>query len=199
MVNLNFVLEPWRSHIYGFVITSYSIHYTKLYEDEKQGYLADCVQNGEKDLTVRPNMVIAAALDYTPLDREKQKSILGVVKKQLLTPRGLRSLTPESHQYEGKCEGSVALREKAVHQGTVWPWLIQFFAEGYLKVHKRGGTTIIRRIIEDFECDMTEHCIGTIAEMYNGNPPHNAKGAISQAWSVAGVIRAYKLLIDFEA
>ena len=170
-----------------------------LFWDEKQGYLADCVHNGEKDMTVRPNMVIAAALDYTPLDREKQKSILGVVKKQLLTPRGLRSLTPESHQYEGQCEGSVALREKAVHQGTVWPWLIQFFAEGYLKVHKRGGTPMIRRIIEDFECDMTEHCIGTIAEMYNGNPPHNAKGAISQAWSVAGVIRAYKLLIDFEA
>ncbi|MGD9930531.1 MAG: amylo-alpha-1,6-glucosidase [Mangrovibacterium sp.] len=166
---------------------------------EERGYLADCVKDGQRDLTVRPNMVIAAALEYTPLDREKQKSILSVAKKQLLTPRGLRSLTPDNPHYEGLCEGSVAAREKAVHQGSVWPWLIQFYVEGYLKIHKRGGLPHLRQIVEGFERDMTEHCIGTIAEMYNGNPPHNAKGAISQAWSVAAVIRAFKLLINFEA
>jgi len=166
--------------------------------DDECGYLADSVSNGCQDWTVRPNMVIAAAMEYSPLDKEKQKSVLGVVKKQLLTPRGLRSLTPENPVYEGKCEGSVANREKAVHQGTVWPWLIQFFIEGYLKIHKRGGMPFVKRIIDGFEDDMSEHCIGTIAEMYDGNPPHSARGAVSQAWSVGAVIRAYKMVINFE-
>lgn len=165
---------------------------------EEWGYLADCVNNGYKDWTVRPNMVIAAAMEYSPLDREMQKSILSVAKRQLLTPRGLRSLTPESAFYEGLCEGSVVLREKAVHQGTAWPWLIQFFIEGYLKIHKAGGMPFVKKMIEGFEDDMSEHCIGTIAEMYNGNPPHNARGAVSQAWSVGAVIRAYKLVNTFE-
>ena len=167
------------------------------YWDDKRGYLADCINGENKDWTVRPNMVIAAALDYTPLDREKQKQILSVAKQQLLTPRGLRTLSPESSDYEGICAGSIAEREKALHQGTVWPWLLMFFVEGYLKIHKRGGIPFVKNLIEGFEAEMTEHCIGTIPENYNGNPPHQGKGAISQAWSVAAVIRAYKRIINF--
>ena len=162
------------------------------------GFLADSVSETQKDWTVRPNMVIAAAMDYTPLDREKQKAILSIAKRQLLTPRGLRTLSPEHPFYEGVLEGNVLQREKGIHQGTVWPWLIQFFAEAYLRVHKRGGIHVVKRILEDFESDMTEHCIGTIAEMYNGNPPHSAKGAISQAWSVAAVTRLFQVLVDFD-
>lgn len=164
----------------------------------ERGYLADCVRGNEKDWTVRPNMVIAAAMNYSPLDREMQKSILSVTKKQLLTPRGLRTLTPDSPVYEGLCEGTAFQRERAAHQGTVWPWLIQFFVEAYLRVHKTGGMPFVQKIIHDFEDDMSEHCLGTIAEMYNGNPPHNARGAVSQAWSVGAVIRAYKLMHTFE-
>ncbi len=174
-----------------------ALSFTREFWDQERGYLADCIRTGEKDWTIRPNMVIAAALTYSPLDREMKKSILSVVKRQLLTPRGLRSLTPESPLYEGHCEGSVYLREKAVHQGTAWPWLIQFFVEGYLRIHKRGGMPFVEKIIEGFEEDMSEHCIGTIAEMYNGNPPHNARGAVSQAWSVGAVIRAHKLINTF--
>ncbi|WP_423129075.1 amylo-alpha-1,6-glucosidase [Gaoshiqia sp. Z1-71] len=165
---------------------------------DEHGYLADWVNETEKDRTVRPNMVIATAMEYSPLDREKQKSVLSVVKKQLLTPRGLRSLSPEDPRYEGMCNGNVSLREKAVHQGTAWPWLIQFFVEGYLKVHKRGGLPFVKGIVDGFEEDMSEHCIGSIAEMYNGNPPHSAKGAISQAWSIGSVLRALKILTSFD-
>lgn len=168
------------------------------YWDEKKGYLADRIYDEIKDWTVRPNMVIAAAMEYSPLDREKQKSILDIVSRQLLTPRGLRSLTPEDANYKGVCEGDVTSREKAAHQGTAWPWLIQFYVESYLKIHRQGGLPFVKKIIEGFEEDMTEYCIGTIAEMYNGNPPHTAKGAISQAWSVGAVIRAYKMVINFE-
>ena len=166
--------------------------------NDELGYLADFVKGDSKDWSIRPNMVIAAAMDYSPLDREKQKSILSIAKKELLTPRGLRSLSPRNPNYEGICEGSVTEREKTIHQGTVWPWLILFFVEGYLKIHKRGGLPFVKRIIEGFEEEMTEHCIGSIAENYNGNPPHISKGAISQAWSVAAVIRAYKMVMNFE-
>lgn len=166
--------------------------------DEERAYLADCISEGEKDWTVRPNMVIAAAMAHTPLSREMQKSVLSVAKRELLTPRGLRSLTPENLHYKGVCEGNVTEREKALHQGTAWPWLIQFFIEAYLRIHKTGGLPYVKKLIDGFEEDMTEHCIGTIAEMYNGNPPYAAKGAVSQAWSVAAVIRAYRQITVFE-
>ncbi len=166
--------------------------------DESKEYLADSVSCSAKDWTVRPNMVIAAAMEYTPLDREKRKAILSVAKQQLLTPKGLRSLSPESPFYEGMLEGGIYQRERAIHQGTVWPWLSQFFVEAYLDVHKRGGLHVAKRILVDFEDDMSNHCIGSIAEMYNGNPPHAPKGAISQAWSVASATRIFEILIDFD-
>ena len=165
--------------------------------DDNKGYLADYVMDGYKDWSVRPNMLLAAALDYSPLDREKQKLVLSVVKKQLLTPRGLRSLSPQDPLYKGQCEGSPDERELAVHQGTVWPWFIQFFVKAYLNIHKRGGLPFVQNIMEGFEEEMSEHCIGTISETYNGNPPHTAKGAISQAWSVAAVIKAYKMVREY--
>ncbi|WP_372773714.1 amylo-alpha-1,6-glucosidase [Mangrovibacterium sp.] len=166
--------------------------------DDSVNCLADSVSATTKDWTVRPNMVIAASMDYSPLDREKQKAVLSAAKKQLLTPRGLRSLTPESPFYEGQVEGSVMQRERMIQQGAVWPWLIQFFAEAYLRIHKRGGLSVVKRILADFESDMTEHCVGSIAEMYDGNPPHNARGAISQAWSVAAVARLFQIINEYE-
>jgi predicted glycogen debranching enzyme len=165
---------------------------------EQQQYLADCADGTHTDWSIRPNMVLAASLEYSPLDREKQKAVLSMIKRELLTPRGLRTLSPRDPSYQGLCEGNVEQRELTIHQGTVWPWLIVFFVEGYLKIHKRGGLPFLKKIIEGFEEEMTEHCIGTISEMYNGNPPHKAKGAISQAWSVASVIRAYKLVESCE-
>lgn len=158
---------------------------------------ADVVRKGQADWSVRPNMVIAAALDYSPLSVDQRKSLLSVAKKKLLTNRGLRTLSPDHLRYKGVVEGGPDEREHAVHQGAVWPWLIQFFAEGYLKIHKRGGVPFIKQIMESFESEITEHCIGTMSEMYNGNPPHKAKGAISQAWSVAGVIYAIHLVRNY--
>ncbi|MGE4587811.1 MAG: amylo-alpha-1,6-glucosidase [Mangrovibacterium sp.] len=165
--------------------------------DREHGYLADCINGDCKDWTVRPNMVIAAAMPYTPFNREMREAVLSVADKQLLTPRGLRTLTPENEAYDGRCEGSVSIREKAIHQGVAWPWLIQFFIEGYLDIHRSGGLPFVKRIIDAFEADMTEDCIGTIAEMYNGDPPYNAGGAVSQAWSVGAVIRSYRMYNGF--
>ncbi|HOI48956.1 MAG TPA: amylo-alpha-1,6-glucosidase [Prolixibacteraceae bacterium] len=164
-----------------------------------RGYLADVVTTLYTDWSVRPNMVIAASLDYTPLTKEQQKSILSIAKQQLLTPRGLRTLSPDHSDYHGTLEGSPEEREKAVHQGTVWPWLTQFFVRGYLRIHKKGGLTFVKKILEGFEEEINEHCIGTISETYNGNPPHQAKGAISQAWSVAALVYVHQMISQCES
>lgn len=172
--------------------------FVNLYWSETRQYLADCIDIDQVDWSIRPNMLIAAALEYTPLDREKQKAILSTVKRELLTPRGLRTLSPRDPDYQGICQGNIQERELTIHQGTVWPWFISFFVESYIRIHKRGGLPFVKKIIEGFEEELTEHCVGTISEMYNGNPPHRGKGAISQAWSVAALIHAYKLLENCE-
>lgn len=153
-------------------------------------HLADVVKGRQGDWSVRPNMVIAAAMDYTPLSKEQQKMILSTAKHKLLTKRGLRTLPPDHLRYAGVVEGNQDERESAIHQGAVWPWLIQFFVEAYLKIHKQGGLPFLKQLIEDYESEMTEHSIGTISEIYDGNPPHKARGAISQAWNVAAVVYA---------
>lgn len=164
--------------------------FLKTFWNEGHEHLADVVKDGRHDWSVRPNMVIATAMDYSPLSKEQQKSVLKVAEQALLTKRGLRTLSPDHLRYKGVVEGGPNEREIAIHQGAVWPWLTQFFVEAYLKIHKKGGLNFVKKLMEGFEDDVTEHCIGTMSEMYNGNPPHKAKGAISQAWSVAGIVYA---------
>lgn len=186
-------VEEWKG-----MVKKVADSFLKTFWNEGHDHLADVVKNGVPDWSVRPNMVIAVAMDYTPLSKEQQKSVLSVAKRKLLTKRGLRTLSPDHLRYRGVVEGGPDERELAVHQGTVWPWLIQFFVEGYLKIHKRGGLPFVKQIMEDFEDDLTEHCIGTMSEMYNGDPPHRAKGALSQAWNVAGVVYATHLVQNYK-
>jgi len=186
-------VEKWKE-----MVAKVGKSFLKTFWNPGHEHLADVVRNGVADWAVRPNMVIATALDYSPLSPEQKKSILSVAKKKLLTKRGLRTLSPDHLRYKGNVEGGPREREMAMHQGTVWPWLIQFFVEGYVKIHKKGGLPFVKQIMESFEEDMTEHCIGTMAEMYNGNPPHRAKGAISQAWSVAGVVYATHFIQNYK-
>lgn len=168
--------------------------FLKTFWSEGHAYLADVVKDGQADWAVRPNMVIAVAMDYTPLSKEQQKQVLSIAKRKLITNRGLRTLSPDHLRYKGMVSGGPKEREAAMHQGAVYPWLMQFFVEGYLKIHKRGGLPFVKQLIESFEEEMTEHCIGNISELYDGNPPHMGKGAISQAWNVAGISYAANLI-----
>ncbi len=169
-----------------------------LFWDDNFQYLADYVDGDNKDWSVRPNQVIATSLFHSPLDDSMKKAILAVVEKELLTPRGLRTLSPKNPMYEGAYKGNQDERDKAYHQGTVWPWLLGHFIEGYLLLHKKSGTGLIRKIIVGFEEVMNEHGVGSISEIYNGNPPHEPRGAISQAWSVAEILRSLDLLHEYE-
>ncbi|MDX8337595.1 amylo-alpha-1,6-glucosidase [Draconibacterium sp. IB214405] len=185
-------IDKWK-HMCKKVAQSF----LKTFWGDGRGYLADVVKDDQYDWAVRPNMVIAVAMDYTPLSREQQKEVLSVVKRKLLTNRGLRTLSPDHLRYFGNVSGGPEERELAIHQGAVWPWLLQFFVEGYLKIHKRGGLPFVKQIVESFEEEMTEHCIGNISEMYEGDPPHIARGAISQAWNVAGVLYAQNMVQEY--
>jgi predicted glycogen debranching enzyme len=165
--------------------------------DSSKGYLADFIDKNTKDWSIRPNQVIATSLEYSPLDNEMKTSVLNSVEKCLLTPRGLRTLSPKNKNYKGIYEGNQEQRDLAYHQGTVWPWLLEHFCEGYLNLYKECGLAKIKKIIRDFEPVMNEHGIGTISEIYDGDPPHYPKGAISQAWSVAALLRIINKLENF--
>lgn len=166
--------------------------------NEGHEHLADVVRNGQADWAIRPNMVIAAAMKYSPLSTGQKQSILSVAKKKLLTKRGLRTLSPDHLRYKGTVEGNQDERESAIHQGAAWPWLMQFFAEAYLKIHHRGGLPFVKQLVEVFEEEMTEHCIGTLSECYDGNPPYKARGATSAAWNVAGIFYAMNQVQNYK-
>jgi glycogen debranching enzyme len=128
------------------------------------------------------------------LNKEQMKQILDVAEKELVTPRGLRTLSPRNKFYKGTYMGNQEERDKAYHQGTVWPWLFGPFCEGWLKVYGSQGIQKVRKLIFGLEDVMGEHGITTLSEIYDGDPPHTPRGAISQAWSVAEVLRIIDLL-----
>jgi glycogen debranching enzyme len=163
------------------------------WSDEK-GYLADYVDGKYANWAVRPNMMIAASMDFSPLSREQKKLIVSKVKNDLLTTRGLRTLAPEDSAYEGECPETANAYSKAAHQGSVYPFLILPFIKTYLEIHKAGGLSFVKNIIEKFEEEMSENCLGTLSEVYEGNPPHAARGAISQAWNVSAVLKSIALI-----
>jgi predicted glycogen debranching enzyme len=165
---------------------------------DKQGYLADVVRGDFKDFTVRPNQVFATSLPYRPIPDEICHSILVVIEKELLTPRGLRTLSPNNPNYKGVYKGDIIARDTAYHQGCAFPWLLGAFAEGYLNIHGKEGLGLIKKLYNGFEDEMSQAGIGTISELYYGDPPHKGKGAISQAWSVAELLRINHLIKKYE-
>jgi predicted glycogen debranching enzyme len=156
-------------------------------------YLYDVIQGDFHDPTVRPNQIFAVSLPYSPLDKTQQKAVLDVVTEQLLTPYGLRSLTPKSDKYCPKYTGNRWQRDCAYHQGTVWAWLIGPYCDAYAKVNGTGKTQRkeIARIIQPLLDHLQEAGLGSISEIFDGNSPHRPVGCFAQAWSVSEVLRVY--------
>lgn len=153
------------------------------------GYLYDYVNGTYADPSVRPNMAIAIGLDYSPLDRRQRKSVLDITTRELLTPKGLRSLSPRSYGYRPNYQGDPREREMALHNGPARPWLIGFYADAYLRVFGLSGVSYIDRMLIGFEDEMTQGCIGSLSQLYDGNPPYTGRGAISHATNIAEVLR----------
>ena len=158
------------------------------------GYLYDYVDGSFADPAVRPNMAVASGLDYSPLDRRQRKGVLDVVTRELLTPKGLRTLSPRSYGYRPFYLGSPEERELAMHQGPARPWLISFYADAYLRVFGMSGGAYIDRMLIGFEDEMSQGCIGSLSQLYDGNPPFAGRGAVSHATNVAEVLRTLRTL-----
>lgn len=158
------------------------------------GYLLDYVDGTNMDWSVRPNQIFAVALDYSPLSQQQMKSVVDICTRELLTPKGLRSLSPKSGGYNPMYVGPQTQRDYAYHQGTAWPWLGGFYMEASLKLYKRTRLSFIERMMVGYEDEMDYHAIGTISELFDGNPPFHGRGAMSFAINVAEILRTMKLL-----
>lgn len=162
------------------------------------GYLLDYVDGQMMDWSVRPNQLFAIALDYSPLSMRERKKVLDICTKELVTPKGIRSLSPKSGGYNPMYVGQQVQRDYAYHQGTAWPWLTGFYLEAYLRVYKMSGVNYIERQLIGFEEELFYHCVGTIQELFDGNPGFCGRGATSFAMNVSGILRALRLLEKYK-
>ncbi len=154
--------------------------------------LADVVDGGVPDRSVRPNQIFAVSLPNSPLDPDQQKAVVAVVQRELLTPVGLRTLDRANPGYRGKYTGDQFHRDGAYHNGTVWPWLIGPFVEAHLKVNGNAPVAVTQAKVwlKPLAAHLADDgCIGQVAEIFDGDAPHRPVGCPAQAWSVAEVLR----------
>ena len=172
--------------------------FTRTFWNSQGDCLFDCVRGDEPDDSVRPNQILAVSLPHSPLSRAQQASVLQIVTDKLLTPYGLRTLSPDDREYCGRYGNSVEDRHRAYHQGTVWPWLIGPYVEAFLKVHADSAEAVQQagEMLTSFDDHVRQAGLGFISEIFDGDPPHHPRGCIGQAWSVAEVLRAKMLVAE---
>jgi glycogen debranching enzyme len=160
------------------------------------GFLADTWKDGVVDRAMRTNMVIAAALEWSPLSRENRADIVRAAKTELLVPRGLRTLEPRDPRYRGHFAGTPEERDLAYHQGTVWPWLLGFWCEAYLRAFGREEPRLerVRAVLREFDDTVASAGLLHVSEVADGDPPHRPGGTIAQAWNTAEILRAWSLV-----
>jgi len=177
-------------------------HFNAAFWNESTGCLYDVIQDtdqsdAQKDGAIRPNQVIALSLGYTMVPADRARAILAVVERDLLTDVGLRTLSPSDPHYIGRYQGGPVERDCAYHQGTVWPWLLGPFISAYVRFQSEGADPKIARAaceqagkwLDGFRTGISTAGLGSIAEIFDGDAPHEAKGCLAQAWSVAEVLR----------
>jgi len=164
--------------------------------NEEAGCLYDVVDGDKRDASIRPNQIFAISLTDSMVSKARAKSILRVVERELLTPRGLRTLSPNDANYLGRYEGDPRSRDAAYHQGTVWPWLMGACITAYVKVFgAEPGRKFATEWLKNFGEHLTEAGLGQVSEIFDGDSPHTPRGCIAQAWSVAEILRAAVELI----
>jgi len=165
--------------------------FNKRFWSSQSNFLFDVVDGPDgDDPACRPNQLLAISLKHAVLDPAHWKSVVEVASSQLLTPFGLRSLSPEHKDYKPKYDGDLRSRDAAYHQGTVWAWLIGPFIDAWLKVHPEapGGA---KEFLKGFATHLNDACVGSISEIFDAEAPYTARGCIAQAWSVAEVLRCW--------
>jgi len=174
--------------------------FCELFWNKSNHYLNDCIlPDGTVDDSLRPNQIFAVSLEFSPLSLSQQRSVVKAVQNHLLTPYGLRTLNVQNSRYQGVYTGPQKQRDKAYHQGTVWAFLLGSFVESYLKIN--GFSHKSRKKAAEFIQPLLKHltddcCLGSVSEIFDGDKPHKPKGCFAQAWSVAELIRAFRLIYD---
>jgi glycogen debranching enzyme len=148
------------------------------------------VDGAMRDAALRPNQIFAVSLPHTMLPRAKAKQVVAAVERELLTPYGLRSLSPHDPQYRGRYAGGIVERDGAYHQGTVWPWLLGPFITAYLKVNpSQKARACAANWLAGLQAHLDDAGLGQVSEVFDGDAPHQPGGCIAQAWSVAELLR----------
>lgn len=161
---------------------------------DDRSYLADYVDETGKNPFVRPNQLISAALPFSPLDDQDKDKIIKNVERELLTARGIRTLSPKNPLYKGEYEGNQNERDLAYHQGSTRVWLLGYYIDVCLQLYGKSFVTKADSLINAFEEDINIHGVGSVAELYDGDPPHYPHGAISHSTAVAELIRSRYLI-----
>lgn len=176
-------IDEWKELIINFPAT-----FKETFWSKEKGYLADYVDGDYKNFQVRPNMVIITSLPFSPISEKIKQLILKKCLEELLTERGIRTLSPNDPEYKGHYTGNQAERDSAYHQGTCWPWLLAPFADGMIAVFQKSAYPVLEKILFNFESCVKDYGMTSIAEVYDGDPPHRPNGCISQAWSVSALL-----------
>ena len=184
--------DPGSASRYSEMADLARLSFNRQFWRPEVGCLFDVVSQAGNDASIRPNQIFAVSLPHSMLPRDKARQVVDVVRHELLTPVGLRSLSPRDPQYRPRYTGDPWSRDSAYHQGTVWPWLLGPFITAYVEVN--GRTPEARRQARDwlapFERHLREAGLGQISEIFDAEPPHWPRGCFAQAWSVAELLRA---------
>lgn len=159
-----------------------------------EGYLADYVGEEGPNRDIRPNMILACGLNYKMLNEVQQLDVIRTVQQHLLTPKGLRTLSPRNPNYKGTQEGTPEERDVAAKNGSVWPWLLSFYVKAMFDIDSDRFLAQAEEMLQNFDEDIQVYCIGSINELYDADPPFTPRGAISEAWSVASVLRIHEMI-----
>ena len=198
LLSLDAEKNKTKIEAYDLLAEKYEANFKKVFTTPA-GYLYDYVtDDGFKCADVRPNQLWAIGIHYTPLTKAERKAALDMVTKELLTPKGVRSLTPTAGLYRPEYWGNASQRNASYHNGACWPWLLGVYARAYLSVFSRSGIAMIRRRLTAYEEEMNRHCIGTVAEVYDGNPPFRGHGAQSLSINQAEILRALRMATEAE-
>lgn len=184
------LLERWTNQSFELSTICYN-SFNKRFWFESGKYLYDIVdgENGD-DPAMRPNQLFAISLEYPVLQQNRWEDVLKNVQKELLTPYGLRTLSPSHPDFKGTYDGDLRARDAAYHQGTVWPWLLGAFIDAWCKIYP-NDLNAPREFLKGLETHIDQHCLGTIGEIFDAYEPYHARGCFAQAWSVAEFLRSY--------
>ncbi len=192
--------EPADEKRYRSMAELCKLSFNGAFWNEEAQCLFDVVENGSRDASIRPNQILAVSMHHSMIDAQRAAKIVEKVEKELLTPVGLRSLSPADPRYCPVYIGPPAERDSAYHQGTVWAWLIGPFIDAYRKVKEPSDATerAVEAILAGFKAHLLEAGLGQISEIFDGDPPHAPRGCFAQAWSVAEVLRVRRAPITSE-